>query len=1046
MPKAPPDSLPTEDDLRTRILAPFLHSIGIGPSQIRLEKSFRLRLGRTAVEVASRDAREELRGRLDILVMNERGENLFVVEVKVAGANLSDQDRDQGISYARLLDRIAPFVVLTNGEETRVYDTVTKEEISGTDIGEKSAFWRNGCVLATADDIRIRFEALRAFVGYSEENVRAFSQAQQASRMEPLRGGSGDRAKKYIPELYLTRNEVHEAVSSFMAGPGTAFALVGDSGVGKTNEMCALAESLGRRHIVFFFSAGHLGSGLAETIKDEFNWTFSDQLGAPELVRRLADLASYAQCRVCILVDALDEAVVPAFAQSLSEFALHLRGFSGAVKLIVSAKTSAWEHFARFRGEPSSLSLALEAPVPEGPPTDVHNATPSREPFTLTRFSSTEMDQVAAKYRLFFDLPEEPQGRLRQHCQNPFVLRMTAEVYAGATAELPEDISEEELIRSLLKRKLAVMNDRNAASAALDAVGRAVYEHASSPRGENETMADRERVALQRVREVAGRAGEAAIDDLVHNGLLIPHADTEGRVRLSFYYSRMRDFVIARRVLSLDRMDVDQFRSTIDTLLSDHILESALFWHLRTASAVQRSVVGEVLHGRALSFVQTYQQILDEIMPGAKQSADPGTAGEIGIVYDVDDFGLRDYALHPISEDAAARVTHLQTVYDGHPHPFFRAAIRIGARGTRGGGVNFSNSDPLKAAADFALRELNDVLDNGGADETVRPAVIRESVIAIATARRKLLGIPEGTVHQMMMLGLPSIDVADVLMRIHAYRGKQYYRNQWMDDQIARSTNHVTRGSSGSVSITVDEEAVAPFERRGVDEAMQGKRFPRSRVIGEGDLDALASRCEFLLERGEDIIQGILPEPDLSPPFPDYRPHWAYSPAAMAGLLETFFMEGLKAYRAIAERTVPGLLHLLPRYFGRGITAVVVYDRPEGTERHAWGTVTYTLVPTSDSIRVEPYVDSSDPIFVIDRRAEHWCTAPVAGERRPVEGFSRTDLQRLLSPHSPPGYGTESTRSTASARLAPVRAFAYELLARDVKRLSTDDLVNVLEQ
>src|SRR5438094_771759 len=121
--------VPMEEDLRSRVLLPYLRALGLGPDQVRLEKTFRLKLGLTAVEVGTREPRAIVGGRLDVLVQNIQGENLFVVELKAEDKELTDDDRDQGISYARLLDQIAPFVLLTNGREARLYDTLTKQQL-----------------------------------------------------------------------------------------------------------------------------------------------------------------------------------------------------------------------------------------------------------------------------------------------------------------------------------------------------------------------------------------------------------------------------------------------------------------------------------------------------------------------------------------------------------------------------------------------------------------------------------------------------------------------------------------------------------------------------------------------------------------------------------------------------------------------------------------------------------------------------------------------------------------------------------------------------
>ena len=55
---------------------------------------------------------------------------------------ISQDDIDQGVSYAGLIRPIPPFVLVTNGKDTRVIDTITLKELNGTNIGSQSKFWK----------------------------------------------------------------------------------------------------------------------------------------------------------------------------------------------------------------------------------------------------------------------------------------------------------------------------------------------------------------------------------------------------------------------------------------------------------------------------------------------------------------------------------------------------------------------------------------------------------------------------------------------------------------------------------------------------------------------------------------------------------------------------------------------------------------------------------------------------------------------------------------------------------------------------------------
>lgn len=83
-----------EEEIRGNLLLPFLNDLGFDPSEILLEKSFSIRLGKS---------KHIVRGRSDILC-KRNGSNLFVVELKNDSIPIKEEDIDQGISYARLLE------------------------------------------------------------------------------------------------------------------------------------------------------------------------------------------------------------------------------------------------------------------------------------------------------------------------------------------------------------------------------------------------------------------------------------------------------------------------------------------------------------------------------------------------------------------------------------------------------------------------------------------------------------------------------------------------------------------------------------------------------------------------------------------------------------------------------------------------------------------------------------------------------------------------------------------------------------------------------
>lgn len=126
----------TEEDIRSLVVNSWLTGHGIQLSEISLEFAFEVQLGRNVWKVDGRAKSNErdksvaTRPRSDVLV--RRGNtNLMIIEVKGPNEPLDDHARNQGISYARLLPQIAPFVVVTNGRESKLFDAVTTERIDG---------------------------------------------------------------------------------------------------------------------------------------------------------------------------------------------------------------------------------------------------------------------------------------------------------------------------------------------------------------------------------------------------------------------------------------------------------------------------------------------------------------------------------------------------------------------------------------------------------------------------------------------------------------------------------------------------------------------------------------------------------------------------------------------------------------------------------------------------------------------------------------------------------------------------------------------------
>jgi hypothetical protein len=285
-----------EEEVKIKYVLPWLEQSGVALQDLQFEQSFSVKIGRQRISVGKQPARTRVGARLDILV--RRGDrNLFVVETKAGSEVLTDDDRDRAISYARLVHPIAPYAVVTNGKEYRLYDAISKSEIQPKRIQMRG-------FEATLPDADI-VEAQRCFFGLSRSNLQRFCQQQVDSELRLVRGTlSEDR--KYVRELHVPRESIQKDLADLYVSPQPGLLLVGESGFGKTCELCFIAETLlASGRVVLFFNGFSLTNDITQAVANEFSWTFSRSDTPFQALERIESFAGNEF--LTIVIDAIDE-------------------------------------------------------------------------------------------------------------------------------------------------------------------------------------------------------------------------------------------------------------------------------------------------------------------------------------------------------------------------------------------------------------------------------------------------------------------------------------------------------------------------------------------------------------------------------------------------------------------------------------------------------------------------------------------------------------------------------------------------------------------
>jgi hypothetical protein len=288
----------SEEDLRAMVLA-YCSELGFDRDEISCEDHFAVHLGHHSININ----RTVIGGRSDILI-SRSGKPLAIIETKAPSHDLTDEDANQAISYARLLATIAPFAIVTNGKETRVYD-VLAEKPTRVDDPQESVWHKNGQQFSGLRD-ELRYEAAKLLIAINPDTFKQFCEQQLATGLIDLRGNVNQN-KKYNPELYVERHALNKAFQDWLQGDLPFFALIAPSGYGKTNFICAEADETSSTHFVLFYSAGKFRSGLINAIRNDFIWEFHRDNEAPQIFDRLDSLSKNTGKKLLIFVDAIDE-------------------------------------------------------------------------------------------------------------------------------------------------------------------------------------------------------------------------------------------------------------------------------------------------------------------------------------------------------------------------------------------------------------------------------------------------------------------------------------------------------------------------------------------------------------------------------------------------------------------------------------------------------------------------------------------------------------------------------------------------------------------
>lgn len=433
----------SEDDIRTKVVYEWLKDIGVSKDEIFVEKTITLVLGRGTHKINSR---------ADVLVKNAANKNLLLVEVKKDDHSLKTGDELQALSYARSLhDGIAPFTILTNGSESKIFDSVSGEALSFSTIPKDHHYVKSG-FQPTGDAIAYRREALEYLISLSKENLNAFCKGQQEFRMSLLKGSFAESGKKYIPSLFVERKKQYDELHEKLIGSEkrrNLILLVGPPQHGKTCFMCNSAERLlSEGHPVLFYPAIGLNSGLFQSINEDFDWCFGEHMQTHQWINRVNNIGQTLNKRVFLFVDGWNEMTY----QKALEINYECQRLKlDHIAIVISTTSSSLENL--LIDEAGNLTYVAESAKLNHPSIKRLTTEPLKDSSNLGivqigRYDQGEISKAKELYARAFNVKFNEISPL---LFDPFYLRIAAEQYSGR--ETPKDITQSGLIKASLIAK-----------------------------------------------------------------------------------------------------------------------------------------------------------------------------------------------------------------------------------------------------------------------------------------------------------------------------------------------------------------------------------------------------------------------------------------------------------------------------------------------------------------------------------------------------------------------------------------------------------------
>lgn len=779
--------------------------------ELTYETHFNIRLGRSVFKVNSDKASVKATGYSDILVKNG-DRNLLIVEVKSPDVKLSAADRDQGISYARLVHPIAPYTLVTNGGNSHLYDTITKKEVSISDLNI------DNIPLSLPDDLL--FEAQRLFLRLDKNNLFKFCEKQTIKNLEPIKGSYKEN-KKYAPELYVERRDTLKAINEFIHSDSKSLIVTGNSGFGKT---CVLAATVDRliknKTNCLFYNGSFISTDIAQEIANEYSWTFGDQNQSQIILKRLADISEGAL--LLVIVDAIDEWTNGSRTTLINSLIANVS--CDNIKFIFSCKSNSLATFTKIRDLDTELSR-------------------NGRTHLLKNHKNFEFQRLIGTYKDFYGVTMTyKKDTYNVIKSNLFLLRILHELASTGTI-FEFDINLTQVIQTYIEKIKVKSGDNFLSSQIIETI-------AMQLNSQNTNRAGFHKI----IKELNIEPSNEILSELVDYGLLDIEKSSQGATTIGFSFEQVQNYIIAYELLELQNVPTQGLEEIARSATFPSFQGDVLKYYYSSCKLDHKAVFDGAARKAMSQFLDAYDRVIESNFPALRTSLSPKGDGHMGVVgaLTLGTFSVGCYGFRRVtSVDQRIAFIPLDGSTKDIVHEIFMEGVSV-VSSIISGNETVLHSDVSSVSSVVSLRDnVRDLINCADLNESKSQRLLEEKLLGMVFDNSEFRHLTKGSSSNKAQV----IKLVDVQHHLLVARLEHYF--EAIDAEKLQAENETPGSRSASFSYSRTPSFISTLSNR-VSLAIREKDYP-TEFATHIDLDNLTLRVNetiaHLQALGVDAVQ-----------------------------------------------------------------------------------------------------------------------------------------------------------------------------------------------